>query len=621
MAVTEVSNASNWIADRKTSRGASRAAGLFPVLVIAFAIVAQGGFFNGVTCVCGVVVGFAGFASLVRKRNKGKGVGLVSLLFCGVAAAYAISAAVNGLSVSSLSEAGAWFAVAGMSLYAFGMDGKKREQAFSKLVWLGAIAAAMGLLVFGEVVSIPGGVDDNRLQFTFQYANAAAGWFSVAALLSLLCPEKRLRCLAVLPVSALLLTESAGAILVFLLSCAIVCVGWLRDGKKGGQLFYALVSCIVGIAVFAVCRWFGMVGSIVGMMLAVATCAALYRSQDDIMKAPKASLISKVLLVAIGVAAVLSLVVLSDRVLDASGNMVERLYHAKDGLMLWLTSPLLGIGPDQWQYAYPFAQSAQYHTTVVHNSFVQIMVDGGLFSIVCLLAACVMGIRFSRKQKQDSWGPVVALAICFLMVHSLLDFDLQFGSIALLLAFFLSDPDGPTIRAPRAIGPLLCLAVCVPFAAVGVLCELSSLSLTLANSMDDSARAQEMFEGNSLAQRDVSCQTQYLLACYNQQDFRSIARYCDSHGAASDEQAIYASIAFMQLGRVSDSTNALIDLMERQPFNDEYFDNAKMVVDLYGYDADAVDRWNAAVDNANSCEQGVSRLLHTQRSVSTYLER
>ena len=98
-----------------------------------------------------------------------------------------------------------------------------------------------------------------------------------------------------------------------------------------------------------------------------------------------------------------------------------------------------------------------------------------------------------------------------------------------------------------------------------------------------------------------------------------IAAFHEAHGAATDEQAIYASVAYVQLGRMADSTNVLVDMMERQPYNDEFFDNAKTVVDLYGFDVSTVSRWNAAVDHANECEQGVSGLLHTQRTVNTYL--
>ena len=40
-----------------------RASGLFPVLVIALAVVVQGGFFNAITCACGVVLGVFGACS------------------------------------------------------------------------------------------------------------------------------------------------------------------------------------------------------------------------------------------------------------------------------------------------------------------------------------------------------------------------------------------------------------------------------------------------------------------------------------------------------------------------------------------------------------------------------
>lgn len=596
----------------------AKTAGLFPVLVIALAVVVQGGFFNAVTCVCGIALSAVGFASYVRNRKRGAGLNLVAVLLFALACCYAVSTLVNGLSVSSLSEMGAWFSVAGMSLYSAGMSLERRDAALSKIVWLGAITAAFGLLVYGELIPLLGGVDDSRLQFTFQYANAAAVWFAVTGLLTLLCPEGKLRPLAVMPISALLLTESAGGIIVFVAACTVVCVCWLRSARHQGDVLYSLVVCLSAVVVFAVCRGFGAAGSVVACVLGVAACAVLSRKRTVIVEYRGAKRLSFVLLGAVVVALVVAIALLSGRVSDASGNMVERLYHAKDGITLWFASPLVGIGPDQWQYAYPFIQTAQYHTTVVHNSFVQIMVDAGLLGLVALAAACVFGIRALARSRSATWGPVAALTVCVLLVHSLLDFDLQFGALALLLAFLLTSPDGPSVRISALAAGLACLVLCLCGSAAGLVCELSSFSFTLANAAGDSAQIESMFEGNALAENDPACQTQYLLACYNEQDFESIAAFHAVHGSATDEQAIYAAIAYAQLGRMADSTDALIDLMERQPYNDEYFDNAKTVADLYGFDVSAVNRWNATVDHANECEQGVSG-LHTQRPVNTYL--
>ena len=596
-----------------------RASGLFPVLVIALAVAVQGGFFNAITCVCGVVLGVFGVCSYIRHRTRGGGIGLVPLLFFGMACAYAISAVINGAFLSSLSETGAWFAITAMALYAGGMSSGKRDAALRKIVWLGAITAAFGLLVYGDVIPLPGGVDDSRLQFTFQYANAAAAWFAVTGLLALLCPEGKLRALAVLPIAALLLTESAGGIIAFVVACAVVCVRWLRDARRHGDVLYSLIVCLAAVIVFAVCRWFGIAGSLAALALGIAGGVVLFRKRKAIVKTCDAKRWSLILLGVIAVAGLGAFVLLFGRVSDASGNMVERFYHAKDGLALWLASPLVGIGPDQWQFAYPFIQTAQYHTTVVHNSYVQILVDAGLLGIGCLLAAAVAGIRGLLKTSGDAWRPVVGLAACVLLAHSLLDFDLQFGALALLLAFLLSDPEGPRIRLSALAAGLACCILCCFGSLVGLGCELSSFSFSLANAAGDTAQVKQLFEGNQLAEDDPACQTQYMLACYNEQDFASIAAFHQVHGAATDEQAIYASVACAQLGRMADSTNVLVDMMERQPYNDEFFDNAKTVVDLYGFDVSAVGRWNAAVDHANECEQGVSGLLHTQRTVNTYL--
>lgn len=81
-----------------------------PVVCIAALVLLQGGFFSLATCACGLVASALAAVVWLRRPLREARLPIVPLLFAAMALAYLISAIVNGASLTTLAETGAWAA-------------------------------------------------------------------------------------------------------------------------------------------------------------------------------------------------------------------------------------------------------------------------------------------------------------------------------------------------------------------------------------------------------------------------------------------------------------------------------------------------------------------------------
>lgn len=120
-------------------------------------------------------------------------------------------------------------------------------------------------------------------------------------------------------------------------------------------------------------------------------------------------------------------------------NFVERLIFYKDGLKIFLRSPIFGYGGGTWVSLYFMYQSYLYFTTQSHNYFLQVLLDTGIFGFAILMVFLYMvfstALRaWSKKDKEKNIliAGLVAAAVQ-LYLHSILDFDFSLASVQVLL--------------------------------------------------------------------------------------------------------------------------------------------------------------------------------------------
>lgn len=178
------------------------AAILLPVLV-------QGGFYPTAFLIPGAALAGAGALRRGRALERGE------RALWALALLYLLASLVRGYSASSLAQA-CLPACCGAFLYLYlSLSQREKGRLLDWVALASGLFAGIAILAFCGVVPLTGAVSARRLQFTFQYANAAGSWFAAAALLAQDREEARARRMTLPCVTALLLTRSMGALALY----------------------------------------------------------------------------------------------------------------------------------------------------------------------------------------------------------------------------------------------------------------------------------------------------------------------------------------------------------------------------------------------------------------------
>ena len=593
------------------------------VVCIAGLVVERGGFFGLATCFCGLIASVMAALVWLRQPWRMRPIPLVPLLFVGLAVFYLLSAVVNGVSLTTLSETGVWAACAGISLLASSQDEKGRSVVLRALALFGILTAVVAIGVFAGAIPLAGGMNDGRLEFTFQYANASAAWFGTTALMCLLGADDRVKSFAALPVAAMLLTQSVGAIAVFAVVVMLVGV-WLGRNGAWEALLKGLVQGMLGLLLFVLVLLINSQLSLLALVAAGVACICLHKHEEKLMVhvvARKACLLLAALLVlALAGVAFASPV----RMQASQGSLIERLYHVRDGLSLWMSHPLVGVGPDNWQYLYPYIQTAPYRSKVVHSSFVQMLDDAGLPAMLFFVAACILGVRMlvmrvanqagdeGTDGARGQWALAELSGVALLTLHSILEFDFQFGALAFLLAFLLSG--SPAYKFPNKVahglmGGITAVVVCVSLCVTGLFCSATSTMLMRANAAKDYQTTERLFWTRPFALADPEAQGVYLFALFSEGEYKKVADTYRLMMAPNDVSVMHAAIAWNYLGMPEEAATVFIDRLERTPYDTNLLDAARGYARKFGIDPTKREAFDRALGEATNLV-GASE-LHT----------
>jgi tetratricopeptide (TPR) repeat protein len=213
------------------------------------------------------------------------------------------------------------------------------------------------------------------------------------------------------------------------------------------------------------------------------------------------------------------------------------------------------------------------------------------------------------EEKASAWGRSEFFVAVFLLAHACIEFDLQFSALAFLLAFLLSNV-GPTrvstagstsagypsAGIPGIAAAIVCVVALLPACVVGFLCSSTSMAITAASAAGDYAMCASLFEKNPLAMRDVNAQQEYAQVLYAQKSYQKVIDMYSQLPAPSDRTVYYATLAYYALNQQAEATTALIDRLESQPFNTDFYASAQQLATVYGTDSELTARFNAAMD-------------------------
>lgn len=110
-------------------------------------------------------------------------------------------------------------------------------------------------------------------------------------------------------------------------------------------------------------------------------------------------------------------------------SLAVRFDYMKDALSLILRNPITGCGTGSYRVLQFGVQSSGYDILYVHNGILQFLIENGFVFTIAFLALVIWGMYKAFRIKE-----YYLLATIFLIVtHSILDFDLSFGAILVIL--------------------------------------------------------------------------------------------------------------------------------------------------------------------------------------------
>lgn len=547
------------------------------VALICALVLFQGGFYPGANCMLGLLAGI-GYLVLHLLRKQTPALPPFSLALAAIALLYLMSALVHGPAACMLQEATKWFALAGLSLWCTFDNGQQKRQTLDSFAIAGTVLAGLGILMFVGVVPLEGAVNAGRLMFTFQYANAAGLLFAVVALLALASERRELRWVSVVPLVALVLTQSVGALIV----------------------------CACGVAALAMRAW--RQGVVQTKALAAGVGVAL-------------------------VACVAFAILAHDRVAQAGQTFVERIIQIADAVSLLPAHAVLGIGPEQWQHAFPYVQSARYYAADVHCSYVQLALDAGVLAAAVLVAA----LAWSLWRLAKTGDAVSCIALAMVALHMVFDFDARFSAIVLLAALLAACPRAEELpshnktvgespdaqlapnRAFAHVGPVACwvLAACALAASAwGLSLDMRMGAVQNAAALLDADRTVSLAKDDALLSNDPVVATRVAEALYATGDFASVITETDSvaerfralrqNEAATSSQnwppsapLLYRAAALYHEGDQDASLELIAELLDAQPFSGDLYEAMRQFIVEEGAPQRFVDAYNTAVSRSN----------------------
>lgn len=331
----------------------------------------------------------------------------------------------------------------------------KKERVVNMIILLAVITALCGILAYCNILHINGwffndrGV--NRLQSFIQYANTTAVVLGMGYFLSLdkIRDDKRILGVSGVILIAFYLTLSKAAIPVFIFVGSILI---MKAKQYAAQFIRQNVLCILmSIPIIWTCNRHMY---ILGLLLIVLTIFLNVKVIGMFIdkKWIHVWLSMIVLLIIIGFAATL---IYRNTLLS---TLIKRVDYMKDAVKLLKEHWVWGIGPGAWDEYQYMIQSTQYSVKYVHNSFLQFLLDYGIFFFV-ILVALFINVIYSVKKTRNY---VVMAALAILLLHALIDFDFSFGIVLTIVGLIIGgcceDENGflPSARIVVIINLFIC---------------------------------------------------------------------------------------------------------------------------------------------------------------------
>jgi hypothetical protein len=213
-------------------------------------------------------------------------------------------------------------------------------------------------------------------------------------------------------------------------------------------------------------------------------------------------------------------------------TFVGRILYAVDALPLLLRYPF-GMGYMGYYYIQSSVQTGLYSVMYAHNDLLQLFLDVGLIpGTLFLIAIC----SYLRKKETNPKNKIIVGTI---LLHCLLDFDLQFILMFLLLTYLMDDATAKTVnlkclwvKAGAGVMVAVSVYMSIPLLAAHMDCRQladamypfhTQNQLKMLEQETDIASADAL--SKKIMSRNTACYVPYIIqsqCAYSQGDFLSV---------------------------------------------------------------------------------------------------
>ena len=548
-------------------------------MTIMFSVLVQGGYFPTVFLICAVVI------TCMLIFRKGGRCSTCGWPLWGLAAWYLFTSLIRGYRADSLGQA-CLPVVCALFLTTYdSLDVAQKRRVLDYLIWGNWFFAGIAILAFCGILPLAGAVTAHRLQSTFQYANAAGSWFAAMALLTLGSIEQKNRRLALPGIVALFLTRSVGALgLYILLQLVQVFIKRKQHVWKETVLIHSLAA-LFSVALFFTTGW---------TTLPIILLLYLAGWHLDKLIAIAGRIYLQWACLAMGGVGMVA-VLYSRRAASSLATFAERIVQIHDGLAVITAHPIFGVGAGNWAEVYPYYQSAQYVSSVIHSGIIQIGVDAGVPAMSFTVAFFLLALRGKGRSLSE------ILAVMLLAVHSLMDFTMQFFPIAALFLAVLFLCDEPKPLPQKTINLIIIPVVCAGLLCAGLFWEemqykrLVRLGQEQAWTEAASCYSENQFLfGDSLAARVVCVRSLYQVG--KLQDVLSLT---SDPNLKDMELFLLRAQALQRLDDQDTAVQLLLSQLERQPYRIGLYEQSAELLLQWEAGEEQCAVYNSLVDRAN----------------------
>jgi O-antigen ligase len=342
----------------------------------------------------------------------------------------------------------------------------ERTEALLQIILTSGVGVAgAGILAALGYAQIPGAFDGRAIYSTLQYPNTLAAYLAVTVIIGVTLWTRDRR---------------PGLQFIYLLAGAVMSLVVLASMSKGAWLIYGLAALLLVAGMPGISRikaLYGLVFSFIGGLASyIKFYPAVIAKQDGAAVYLLLALLTAVLALALwrgfvylhhirgtGVTAVaavaasllaaIPLGILGRKSLGEqnliqelsglldlqSDSFVSRLDFNRWGWEMVKDYPVNGTGAGGWNALYHQYQDYLTWTTEAHNHFLQVWIESGTVGFLAFLAvlgiSCYCLYQIRKCMNKEDWIPAwgVTTAAAGLLAHSIFDFDMSFGAMAVLL--------------------------------------------------------------------------------------------------------------------------------------------------------------------------------------------